>query len=83
LAFLDTDHLLSEYSHSMGLSFTRYVDDLTFSGEVTDRHLTDISQILDDAGWSINTRKTAFMRRGGPRTWKSSAARTTKCISAA
>lgn len=66
LVFLSTDHSLAEYAHSEGLSFTRYVDDLTFSGEVADRHLTDISQILDDAGWSVNTHKTAFMRRGGP-----------------
>jgi RNA-directed DNA polymerase len=64
LAFLGTDQSLSEYSHSEGLSFTRYVDDLTFSGEVTDRHLAGINRILDDAGWSINKQKTAFMRRG-------------------
>lgn len=66
LAFLETDQLLSAYARSEGISFTRYVDDLTFSGEVNDHHLADISQILDDAGWSINTHKTAFMRRGGP-----------------
>lgn len=66
LAFLDTDRSLAEYVRSEGLSFTRYVDDLTFSGEVNGRHLADISSILDSAGWSVNTRKTAFMRRGGP-----------------
>ncbi|MCF1593365.1 reverse transcriptase family protein [Streptomyces muensis] len=66
LAFLDTDRSLAAYARSEGLSFTRYVDDLTFSGDVTDRHSTDIARILDDAGWSVNTRKTAFMRRGGP-----------------
>ncbi|MFJ4057763.1 reverse transcriptase family protein [Streptomyces albogriseolus] len=66
LAFLGTDRSLAEYARSEGLSFTRYVDDLTFSGDVTDRHSVDIAQILDDAGWSVNTRKTAFMRRGGP-----------------
>jgi RNA-directed DNA polymerase len=66
LVFLSTDRSLVEYVQSEGLSFTRYVDDLTFSGEVTDRHLADIDRILDDAGWSVNTRKTAFMRRGGP-----------------
>ncbi|MFE0330096.1 reverse transcriptase family protein [Streptomyces sp. NPDC058960] len=66
LAFLSTDRSLAEYAQSEGLSFTRYVDDLTFSGDVTDRHSADIAQILDDAGWSVNTRKTAFMRRGGP-----------------
>jgi hypothetical protein len=65
LVFLSTDSSLAEYVQSEGLSFTRYVDDLTFSGEVTNRHLADINRILDDAGWSVNTRKTAFMRRGG------------------
>ncbi|MFD4337750.1 reverse transcriptase family protein [Streptomyces anulatus] len=66
LAFLSTDRSLAEYARSEGLSFTRYVDDLTFSGDVTTRHSVDIARILDDAGWSINTRKTVFMRRGGP-----------------
>ena len=66
LIFLSTDRSLSAYAQSEGLSFTRYVDDLTFSGEVADSHLADIVRILDDAGWSVNTRKTAFMRRGGP-----------------
>ncbi len=66
LVFLSTDRSLAEYAQSEGLSFTRYVDDLTFSGEITDRHSADIGRILDDAGWSVNTRKTAFMRRGGP-----------------
>lgn len=66
LAFLSTDRSLADYAQSEGLSFTRYVDDLTFSGNVTDRHSEDIARILDDAGWSVNTRKTAFMRRGGP-----------------
>lgn len=66
LAFLNTDQPLAEYAHSEGLAFTRYVDDLTFSGEIADRHLADISHILDDAGWSVNRQKTAFMRRGRP-----------------
>jgi hypothetical protein len=66
LVFLSTDRSLAEYAQSEGLSFTRYVDDLTFSGDVTDHHSADIARILDDAGWSVNTRKTAFMRRGGP-----------------
>ncbi len=66
LAFQSTDRSLAEYAQSQGLSFTRYVDDLTFSGDVTDRHAADMARILDAAGWSVNTRKTVFMRRGGP-----------------
>ncbi|WP_422733545.1 reverse transcriptase family protein [Micromonospora sp. WMMD558] len=66
LAFQDTDRLLAEHAAVEGLSFTRYVDDLTFSGAVTDQHYADIERIINDAGWSINSSKTAFMRRGGP-----------------
>lgn len=66
LAFQRTDSLLVEYAGAEGLAFTRYVDDLAFSGEVTDQHLAAVAEILNDSGWSVNTHKTAFMRRGGP-----------------
>lgn len=66
LAFQHTDSILAKYAEGEGLSFTRYVDDLVFSGEVSDRHYLAIEQILNNSGWSINTHKTAFMRRGGP-----------------
>jgi hypothetical protein len=66
LAFQYTDRVLAEYAQAEGLSFTRYVDDLVFSGEVSDRHLAAIERILNESGWSVNTHKTAFMRRGGP-----------------
>jgi RNA-directed DNA polymerase len=65
LVFLATDNALADYASSKDLSFTRYVDDLTFSGEISDGHLADIELILDGAGWSVNSHKTAFMRRGG------------------
>jgi RNA-directed DNA polymerase len=66
LAFEGTDKLLASYAEAKGLSFTRYVDDLTFSGEVDDRTYSDIEQIICQSGWSISEHKTAFMRRGGP-----------------
>ncbi|MCX2733500.1 reverse transcriptase family protein [Saccharopolyspora sp. NFXS83] len=66
LVFYDTDVKLAEYSKIQGLSFTRYVDDLIFSGDVNDRQLLDIREILEEDGWSVNDRKVAFMRRGGP-----------------
>ncbi|WP_439427766.1 reverse transcriptase family protein [Micromonospora sp. LA-10] len=66
LVFEDTDRLLAHYAQAEGLTFTRYVDDLAFSGEVTDSHFTDIERILNNAGWSINASKTAYMRKGGP-----------------
>ncbi|WP_198154111.1 reverse transcriptase family protein [Catenuloplanes japonicus] len=66
LAFQETDSALAEFSATEGLSFTRYVDDLVFSGDVTDEHLSAIEGIISNDGWLINLRKTAFMRRGGP-----------------
>jgi RNA-directed DNA polymerase len=66
LAFEATDHLLAAYATDANLTFTRYVDDLTFSPEPTNDDVAAIQQILNDAGWSVNPQKTAFMRRGGP-----------------
>lgn len=66
LAFEQTDRDLARYSASEELTFTRYVDDMSFSGEVTDRHFDNIRSILTRNGWIVNERKTAFMRRGGP-----------------
>jgi len=66
LAFENTDCQLAKIAGEENLSSTRYVDDLSFSGEVSDRHRAAIERILNEAGWSINSYKTAFMRRGGP-----------------
>jgi hypothetical protein len=66
LVFESTDVALAEFAAKEGLSHTRYVDDLIFSGEVTDRHLAELTSILERCGWAVNARKTRFMRRGGP-----------------
>jgi RNA-directed DNA polymerase len=66
LIFSQTDTKLADYCQAHDLSFTRYVDDLTFSGSVHDGHLEDIRHLLGQDGWSINDRKVVFMRRGGP-----------------
>jgi|SRR6476469_144025 len=66
LVFQRTDSRLARYSQENDISFTRYVDDLTFSGSVNDSNLRDIRHILEEEGWRINDRKVVFMRRGGP-----------------
>jgi RNA-directed DNA polymerase len=66
LAFESTDEALAAYAAQANLVFTRYVDDFAFSPDPDDRNLTDILEILNRFGWSVNSRKTAFMRRGGP-----------------
>jgi RNA-directed DNA polymerase len=65
--FQSTDELLSRFGSEAGLTYTRYADDLTFSGEHIDDELRDaIERILTNEGYQINDAKTRFMRRGGP-----------------
>lgn len=66
LVFEPTDGDLAAYAVSEGLTHTRYVDDLIFSGTIEDRHLHDITEIVSRRGWTVNSKKTRFMRRGGP-----------------
>lgn len=66
LVFEATDLDLSCFSLEAGLSFTRYVDDMIFSGAVEESHLLKIREILAKHRWEINDRKVRFMRRGGP-----------------
>lgn len=67
LAFDGTDAALASLAADEGVSYTRYVDDLTFSGPVATVHdglLESIATALDGFGWSVNQGKTRFMRRG-------------------
>lgn len=65
-AFASTDIELIDYADGAGLVYSRYVDDLTFSGEPEDAHLEAITAILTANSWGVNPTKTRFMRRGGP-----------------
>lgn len=67
MAFADTDLMLTELATDAGVSYSRYVDDLTFSGsfdEVDDSLLRRITDALESADWNVNASKTRFMRRG-------------------
>jgi len=66
MVFEETDGVLVDYCKVEGLTFTRYVDDMIFSGEVVERNLREIRDLLLEGGWLTNERKTVFMRRGGP-----------------
>jgi hypothetical protein len=66
MVFEETDHALDRYCNSENLTFTRYVDDMVFSGDVVERNLDEIRDLLLGRGWLTNDRKTLFMRRGGP-----------------
>lgn len=65
--FRDTDVLLSSLAQDLNLTYTRYADDLTFSGEeVHDGHLEAVTQLLESKGLRVNERKVRFQRKGHP-----------------
>ncbi|WP_454115801.1 reverse transcriptase family protein [Microbacterium aurum] len=64
LAFREMDGVIATTAQQHLAAYTRWVDDLVFSGAgVSDRLLTDVRQALAVEGWVINDRKTRFMRR--------------------
>ena len=64
LVFLETDGELTALAANLDIRFTRYVDDLTFSGKIDDTKADAIKAVLTTNGWTVNDRKTRFMRRG-------------------
>jgi RNA-directed DNA polymerase len=61
-AFILPDFILSIYAKKHGLSYSRYVDDLTFSSNkfIPNNVISDIESILNEFGFSLNNRKTHF-----------------------
>lgn len=68
IAFSETDSRIEGFCKSLEVNYSRYADDLTFSGsseKIDDNFLYRIDQLLSSSIWSINHAKTRFMRRGG------------------
>lgn len=65
--FQRIDEVLSEFAKNSKLVYTRYADDLSFSGEdIDDEHLGHIKTILNIEGLRVNDKKVRFQRRGRP-----------------
>jgi RNA-directed DNA polymerase len=64
LVFEDTDRELTLLASTLNLNYTRYVDDLSFSGSISDADAQELSSVIWRGGWTINEKKTVFMRRG-------------------
>ena len=67
-AALDAD--LQKISVREGLTYTRYADDMTFSGEIVDRSAAakiarEVSAVVGRYGFDINTQKTSIAKNGG------------------
>jgi RNA-directed DNA polymerase len=63
--FRDADIALAKLAKRTDFTFTRYVDDLIFSGNPDLDFVELVREVLAKDGWSINDRKTALMKRGG------------------
>lgn len=64
IAFIETDDWLSKFAEEHRVALTRYADDITVSGPVSDSTLSDLTDGLKANGWDINHRKTRFLRTG-------------------
>ena len=67
-ATLDSD--LQGIAAREGLTYTRYADDMTFSGELVDRSAAvsvsrELSAIVGRYGFGVNTHKTSIAKNGG------------------
>lgn len=61
LVFLDTDIKLIELCNHHGITYTRYVDDLTFSSQQDFRYLlNDILNIVISSNFKLSYRKTKY-----------------------
>ena len=63
------DSRLTGLAKSAGAEYTRYADDLAFSGDdeferIAERFSTHVAGILREEGYKVNHRKTRLMRQG-------------------
>lgn len=62
------DYRLKKASYSLGLSYTRYADDLTFSGDIIPiSFIRLVQRIVEDSGFRINQSKTCLYRHSSAR----------------
>jgi len=68
LAAISMDYRLSALAKKYGLNYSRYVDDLTFSGRsIGPRFTLLVQKVVDDSGFIINRDKTRLMRGPSPK----------------
>jgi RNA-directed DNA polymerase len=62
------DHRLGGLARGLGFDYTRYADDLVFSGDAAEglsKLLGGVRNIVSDEGFALNDDKTRIMRAGG------------------
>lgn len=59
------DFRINKFCSKRDITYTRYADDLTFSGKnITNRFYDQIKKIVEDEGFTINNDKTKFLYKG-------------------
>lgn len=61
------DIRLDKMSQKLGIKYTRYADDITFSGSydlINSKLLEYVTTIIEDCGFEINNKKTRFAGKG-------------------
>lgn len=68
LVFSEVDLRLMKLAEKQGLQYTRYADDLTFSGSrrIQGRLLEQVTGIVNKGGFQLNAKKTRFGKPGQP-----------------
>lgn len=66
IVFEPTDLRLLRLAADNSVVYTRFADDLAFSGDFSDEVLVAVRDALALDGWSLRESKTRFMRQGGP-----------------
>lgn len=68
LAAVSLDGRLNALAKKFGLNYTRYIDDLTFSGcSIGTRFSAIVQEIVEDAGFIVHSDKTRLMRGLSPK----------------
>ena len=69
LIFKDADAVISEYCKQRKIRFTRYADDLSFSGDFDENELLEkVTETIEKMNFKINTGKTKLMTPGSRQT---------------
>lgn len=64
----DLDNRLIKFAKKLNLKYTRYADDLTFSGhDIPAKYIEYISAIISSEGFTVNNLKTRLYKEGGKR----------------